>query len=113
MVDRPKIDFLFFQLGLGGVGQLWVVGVWDLQARDTSLAGLLSPPKCNIFFELIHLSESRPLIPHYLGELMAFQVKQTFYPTLHSMWVTAMLSIMALGAAYCTFDLNLLPCLWK
>jgi hypothetical protein len=23
---------------------------------------------------------------------MAFQVKQTFYPTLHSMWVTAMLS---------------------
>jgi hypothetical protein len=43
-----------------------------------SLAGLLSPPKCNNFFELIHLSESRPLIPHYLSELMAFQVKRTF-----------------------------------
>ncbi len=66
---------------------------------STSLAGLLSPPKCNNFFGLIHLSESCPLIPHYLGELMAFQVKQTVHPTLHSMWVTAMLSIMALGAA--------------
>ncbi len=67
----------------------------------TSLVGLLSLPKCNNFFELIPLSESLPLIPHYLGELMAFQVKQTFYPTLHSMLVTAMLllSIMALGAA--------------
>ena len=50
-------------------------------------------------FTLVHLSESRPLIPHYLGELMAFQVKRAFYRTLHSMWVTTMLSIMALGAA--------------
>ncbi len=66
-------------------------------ASGTSLAGLLSPPKCNNFLRVdtVPLSESRPLIPHYLGELMAFQVKWTFNPTLHSMWVTAMLSIMA------------------
>jgi hypothetical protein len=39
-------------------------------------------------------------MPHYLGELMAFQVKQTFFPILLSMWVTAMLTtIMSLGAA--------------
>jgi hypothetical protein len=38
-------------------------------------------------------------MPHYLGELMAFQIKQTFFPILLSMWVTAMLTIMSLGAA--------------
>jgi len=32
-------------------------------------------------------------MPHYLGELMAFQVKQTSFP------VMAMLTIMSLGAA--------------
>ena len=37
----------------------------------TSLPGLLSPPKCYNCFTL----GSRPLMPHYLGELMAFQVK--------------------------------------
>jgi hypothetical protein len=43
---------------------------------------------------------SRPLMPHYLGELMAFQVERTSFPILLSMWVTAMLTIMSLGAAY-------------
>jgi hypothetical protein len=38
-------------------------------------------------------------MPHYLGELMAFQVKQTSFPILLSMGVTAMLTIMSLGAA--------------
>jgi hypothetical protein len=38
-------------------------------------------------------------MPHYLGELMAFQAKQTSFPILLSMWVTAMLAIMSLGAA--------------
>jgi hypothetical protein len=38
-------------------------------------------------------------MPHYLGELMAFQVKQTFFPILLSMWFTAMLTFMSLGAA--------------
>jgi hypothetical protein len=40
-------------------------------------------------------------MPHYLGELMAFQVKQTSFPILLSMWVMAMLTIiiMSLGAA--------------
>jgi hypothetical protein len=40
-------------------------------------------------------------MPHYLGELMAFQVKRTSFPILlsMSMWVTAMLTIMSLGAA--------------
>jgi hypothetical protein len=45
-------------------------------SERTSLAGLLSPPKCNNFFRVEPLSESRPLIPHYLGELMAFQVNE-------------------------------------
>jgi hypothetical protein len=38
-------------------------------------------------------------MPHYLGELMAFQVERTSFPILLSMWVTAMLTIMSLGAA--------------
>jgi hypothetical protein len=38
-------------------------------------------------------------MPHYLGELMAFQVKRTSFPILLSMRVTAMLTIMSLGAA--------------
>jgi hypothetical protein len=38
-------------------------------------------------------------MPHYLGELMAFQVKQTSFLILLSMWVTVMLTIMSLGAA--------------
>jgi hypothetical protein len=38
-------------------------------------------------------------MPHYLGELMAFQVKQTSFPILLSIWVTAMLTFMSLGAA--------------
>ena len=42
---------------------------------------------------------SHPLMPHYLGKLMAFQVKRTSFPILLSMWVTAMLTIMSLGAA--------------
>jgi hypothetical protein len=40
-----------------------------------------------------YLFQRPTLIPHYLGELMAFQVKQAFHPTLHSMCVTAMPSI--------------------
>jgi hypothetical protein len=36
----------------------------------------------------------RPLIPHYLGELIAFQVKRTLYPILLSMWVMSMLTII-------------------
>jgi hypothetical protein len=38
-------------------------------------------------------------MPHYLGELMAFQVKRASFLILLSMWVTAMLTIMSLGAA--------------
>jgi hypothetical protein len=38
-------------------------------------------------------------MPHYLGELMALQVKRTSFSILLSMWVTAMLTIMSLGAA--------------
>jgi hypothetical protein len=39
-------------------------------------------------------------MPHYLGELMAFQIKQTSFPILLSMCVTAMLTIiMSFGAA--------------
>jgi hypothetical protein len=38
-------------------------------------------------------------MPHYLDELMAFQVKRTSFPIILSMWVTAMLTIMTLGAA--------------
>jgi hypothetical protein len=38
-------------------------------------------------------------MPHYLGELMAIQVKQTSFLILLSMWVTVMLTIMSLGAA--------------
>ncbi len=75
----------------------------DQKTVSYKFSGSFEPAEMyiTIFFELIHLSESRPLIPHYLGELMAFQVKQTFHPTLDSMWVTAghgMLSIMAVGA---------------
>jgi hypothetical protein len=38
-------------------------------------------------------------MPHYLGELMGFQVKRTSFPILLSMWVTAMLTILSLCAA--------------
>ena len=48
---------------------------------------------------------SRPLMPHYLGELMAFQVKQTSFLILLSMWVTAMLTIMSLGAALVLYNM--------
>ena len=65
----------------------------------TSLPGLLSPPKCYNCFGVDTSLGSRPLMPHYLGELMAFQVKQISFPILLSMWVTAMLTIMSLGAA--------------
>ena len=44
-------------------------------------------------------SHPLPLMPHYLDELMAFQVKRTSFPIILSMWVTAMLTIMTLGAA--------------
>jgi hypothetical protein len=37
-------------------------------------------------------------MPHYLGELMALWVKQTSFPILLSMWVTAMLTIVSLFA---------------
>jgi len=39
-------------------------------------------------------------MPHYLGDLMAFQVKRTHHRTLLSMWVTAMLTFMSLCALY-------------
>ena len=38
-----------------------------------SLPGLLSPPKCYNCFRVDISLGSRPLMPHYLGELMAFQ----------------------------------------
>jgi hypothetical protein len=38
-------------------------------------------------------------MPHYLGELMAFQVKRTSFQILLSVWVTVMLTIISLGAA--------------
>jgi len=38
-------------------------------------------------------------MPHYLGELMAFQVKLTSFLILLSMWVLAMLTILSLVAA--------------
>jgi hypothetical protein len=38
-------------------------------------------------------------MPHYLSELVAFQVKQTSFLILLSMRVMAMLTIMSLGAA--------------
>jgi len=44
-------------------------------------------------------------MPHYLGELMAFQVKQTSFLILLSMWVTAMLTIMSLGAALVLYNI--------
>ncbi len=37
VVDRPKIDSLFFQLGEGALGQLWVVAVWDLRGQGNKL----------------------------------------------------------------------------
>ena len=56
------------------------------------LPGLLSPLKCYNFFGVDYLSR---VMPHYLGELMAFQVKRTSFLILLSMWVTAMLTIMS------------------
>ena len=56
----------------------------------TSLPGLLSQPKCYKYFTRVDISlGSHPLIPHYLGELMAFQVKRTSFPIPLSIWVTA------------------------
>jgi hypothetical protein len=66
----------------------------------TSLVSLLSPPKINNIFklEVSFVLPSLTLWLHYLGKLMALLVKLTFYPTLLSMWITAMPSISALGA---------------
>jgi len=61
---------------------------------------LLGRPKCfNFFLEDNYFL--RPSVkPHYLRESLALKVKRTLYPTLlsMSMWITAMLSIRALGA---------------
>jgi hypothetical protein len=54
--------------------------------------------------EMIHFFKeddyfNRPSVkPHYLRKSMALKVKQTLYPTLLSMWITAMQSIWVLGA---------------
>jgi hypothetical protein len=65
----------------------------------TSLVSLLSLQKNNNIFKLEVSLCSRPLWLHYLGKMMALKVKVTFYLTLLSMWITAMPSISALGAA--------------
>jgi hypothetical protein len=57
------------------------------------------PAKMLQLFWSRYLSRVPPIDAHYLGELMAFQVKQTSFPILLSMGVTAMLTIMSLGAA--------------
>ena len=67
--------------------------------RTTSLVSLSSLQKINNILSRKSLSCSRPLWIHYLGEMMAIKVKLTFYPTLVYLWITAMPSIKALGAA--------------
>jgi hypothetical protein len=54
-------------------------------------------------FKSFHMLEDdyfdRPSVkPHYLRESMALEVKRTLYPTLLSMWITAMQSIRELCA---------------
>ncbi len=65
----------------------------------TSLVSLLSLQKINNILSQKSLPCSRPLWLHYLGEMIELKVKLTFYPTLLSLWITAMPSIKALGAA--------------
>ena len=47
-----------------------------------------------------------PLMPHYLDELMTFQVKHIFLPTLLSMWVSAMLTFLSLCDALGRYRLS-------
>jgi hypothetical protein len=64
-----------------------------------SLVSLLSSQKIKNILSWKSLSFSHPLWTHYLGEMMALKVKLSFYLTLLSLWITAMPSIKALGAA--------------
>ncbi len=72
---------------------------WYSKKWSTSLVSLLSLQKINNILSRKSLSCSRSLWIHYLGKMMALKVKLTFYPTLLSLWITAMPSIKALGAA--------------
>jgi hypothetical protein len=73
--------------------------LFDTTTAATSLVSLLSRLKCNNILKLPPHNPTCPLIPHYLRQLWALQVKQKFYRTLLSMWIRMMPSISALGAA--------------